>query len=54
MRIFMPIILTAIFVLYMLHLAFVKKQFKSRLKTEILPGVFFIMVWGIFYVALSE
>lgn len=54
MRIFMPIILTAIFVPYMLYLAFVKREFKSKLKTVILPGVFFIMVWGLFYAALSE
>ncbi len=50
MRIFMPVIMTAIFACYVLYLAFVKKEFKARVKTVILPGLFFIMVWGICYI----
>ena len=51
MRVFMPIILIAVFALYILYLAVVKREFKSKLKTEILPGMFFVLVWGICYFA---
>jgi hypothetical protein len=49
MRIFMPIIMTIIFVLYVLYLLLVKREFKSKLKTVIFPGVFFIIVWSVYY-----
>jgi len=45
----MPIAMSIIFVLYVLYLLLVKKEFKSKLKTVVLPGVFFIFVWGFCY-----
>lgn len=48
-RVLIPIVLTAIFILYILYLAFIKKDLKSKLKTEILPGVLFIGVWTAIY-----
>jgi len=51
MRVFMPVIMTLLFVFYILYLVFVKKEFKSKLKTVVFPGVFFIMVWGFCYFA---
>ncbi|MFT3796708.1 hypothetical protein [Flavobacterium sp.] len=49
MRLFMPIAMAILFVLYMLYLALVKKELKSHLKTVLYPGLFFIFVWGICY-----
>ena len=50
-RIFLPIALTVIFILYTLYLAFIKKNLKSKLRTEILPGVLFIGLWVAIYFA---
>ncbi len=52
MRVFMPIVLTAIFLIYVLYLVFVKKESKTKLKSVIYPGAFFIVVWGLCYFAL--
>jgi hypothetical protein len=53
-RVLIPIILTGIFILYVLYLAFVKKNLKSKLRTEILPGVLFIGLWaGIYFMWLK-
>ena len=48
-RVLLPIILTGMFILYVLYLAFVKKNLKSKLRTEILPGVLFIGLWAAIY-----
>gem|GEM_PF-617977 len=48
-RVLIPVILTGIFILYVLYLAFVKKHLKSKLRTEILPGVLFIGLWATIY-----
>ena len=48
-RVLIPFILTGIFILYILYLAFIKKDLKSKLRTEILPGVLFIGVWAAIY-----
>jgi len=54
MRVFMPIVMTVIFAFYILYLVFVKKEFKSKFQTVILPGAFFILVWGFCYFALLK
>lgn len=50
MRLWMPVAFIALFLFYIVYLAFVKKDVKGRLKTEVYPGFFFIGAWGIFYV----
>lgn len=52
--IFIPIILTVIFIVYVLYLAFVKKNIKSKLQTIVLPGLFFIIAWGFIYYFLLK
>jgi len=54
MRIFLPLILIAIFVFYLLYLAFIKKNLKSNLTQIVYPGLFFIAAWGILYVLLLK
>jgi len=46
---YIPLGLIAIFLGYILYLAFVKKDVKSKLKSVVLPGVFFIAVWAAIY-----
>lgn len=54
MRLFMPIAMIVIFALYLLYLAAVKKELKSKLLTVVCPGLFFIMVWGVCYTAFLK
>ncbi len=51
MRLYMPFAMVVIFALYLLYLAAVKKNLKSKLVTVVYPGLFFIVVWGICYTA---
>jgi hypothetical protein len=51
MRLFMPIAMIAVFVLYVAYLAFLKKDLKRNLATVVYPGAFFIAVWGVCYMA---
>lgn len=54
MRLFAMPIMIILFVLYILHLAIVKKDLKSNLHSTLYPGLFFIGVWIlIYYVILS-
>ena len=46
---FIPIGLVVVFIIYVLYLALVKKNIKSKIQTVVLPGVFFIAVWGLMY-----
>ncbi len=46
---FITIGLIAIFIIYILYLAFVQKNLKSKLQTVVWPGLFFIGVWVILY-----
>ena len=54
MRLFMPIAMIVIFAFYLLYLAAVKKELKSKLVTVVYPGLFFIMVWGVCYTAFLK
>lgn len=45
----MPWAMLLVFAIYVIWLAFFKKEFGRRLKTEVLPGLFFVVVWGIGY-----
>ena len=54
MRIFLPFILTPIFVAYIIYLAFVKKEPARQLAEKIVPGAFFILVWGICYLVIIK
>ncbi|QBZ96909.1 hypothetical protein GS03_00392 [Flavobacterium sangjuense] len=49
MRLILPFFMTIIFVLYVLYLAFIKKDLKKNMQTVVYPGVFFISVWVICY-----
>lgn len=52
--VFIPVIMIAVFVLYVLYLAIVKKNLKSKLQTVVLPGLFFIAIWGVIYYTLLK
>jgi hypothetical protein len=52
--VFIPVIMIAVFVLYVLYLAIVKKNLKSKLQTVVLPGLFFIATWGVVYYFLLK
>ncbi|RKS02594.1 hypothetical protein C8C84_2317 [Flavobacterium sp. 102] len=54
MRIFMPIIFIALFVLYVLYITVVKKELKQNLYKVVYPGLFFITVWGTIYYFMIE
>lgn len=51
MRLYMPIAMVVIFAFYLLYLATVKKDLKSKLVPVVYPGLFFIVVWGVCYTA---
>lgn len=44
-----PIGLTALFILYVLYLALIKKELKAKFKTVVLPGLFFLAIWAAIY-----
>lgn len=46
---FIPLGLIAVFFGYILYLAIIKKNLKRKFKTVVLPGVFFITIWGVIY-----
>lgn len=45
---YIPIGLTALLLIYVLYLAF-SKQLKRKFRTTVLPGLFFIGIWGTIY-----
>lgn len=49
MRLFFPLIMTILFVLYVLYLAIIKKELKKNLFTVLYPGLFFMAIWGVLY-----
>jgi len=51
---FIPLGLIAIFVLYVLYLAIIKKNIKSKMQTVVLPCLFFIAIWGGIYYFLLK
>ncbi|MFA7444852.1 MAG: hypothetical protein WCY89_02815 [Flavobacteriaceae bacterium] len=47
---FITIGLVVAFIIYVLYLALIKKNLKSKTQTVVLPGLFFIGVWlGVYY-----
>ncbi len=46
---YIPIGLIAIFIVYVLYLAFVKKNLRSKFKGTVLPGLVFIAIWAVIY-----
>ena len=50
---FIPIVLMAVFILYVLYLVLVKKDIKKT-KMVLVPGVFFIAIWAIIYYFLLK
>lgn len=46
---FVPIGLIALFICYVLYLAFARKNLRSQIKPIVLPGLFFISVWAVIY-----
>lgn len=53
MRLYIPVIMIAIFALYVIYLAFAKKL-KSKWMTAICPGIFFIITWTFCYLAFLK
>lgn len=49
MRLFIPLLMTVLFIVYVLYLAFFKKELKQQLTGVLYPGLFFIGVWCILY-----
>jgi FtsH-binding integral membrane protein len=47
-RIGIPLVMIAVFVIYLLYLIVTKKESK-QIKNVLYPGLFFIAVWGIIY-----
>lgn len=52
MSTFIPIILSILFVGYLAYLGLVKRNLKENVAGFVMPGVFFLAVWGIFYYLL--
>lgn len=48
-----PIVLIAVFIVYVLYLFIIKKDIK-KLKTVLYPGLFFIAVWAVIYYFLLK
>lgn len=44
-----PIILTVLFLGYLLYLAFIRRNIRAKLQTVVLPGMFFISIWAAIY-----
>lgn len=44
-----PMVLIPVFLGYVLYLAFIKKDLKSKFKTVVLPGTLFIVLWAVLY-----
>lgn len=51
---FIPIGLIILFLGYILYLAIVKKNLKSKIKTVVMPGIFFIGIWAVIYFFLLK
>ncbi len=54
MRIWMPVILIAFFVCYLLYEVLFREKKLSSLTSVIYPGVFFIAVWSACYFILLK
>lgn len=52
MRLFMPIVMTIVFVCYLVYLFAVKKNLKQKADKVVYPGLFFIVAWAAIYVGL--
>lgn len=50
---FIAIGLIAVFIIYVVYLAFVKKDL-GKLKSAIFPGLFFLAIWAIIYYFLLK
>lgn len=48
-RLFMPILLIGLFIIYILYLGLIKKDLKRKLNTVVYPGVFFTLLWTVLY-----
>ena len=49
MRLIIPFVMIILFMLYVLYLAFIKKDLKNNLSTVLYPGLFFMAIWGLIY-----
>ncbi len=46
---YIPIGLLIVFIGYILYRAIVKKDLKSKVRTIVMPALFFIAVWAVLY-----
>jgi cytochrome c oxidase assembly factor CtaG len=51
---YIPIGLFIVFVGYILYRAIVKKDLKSKMRSVVMPGLFFIAVWALLYFFLLK
>lgn len=49
MRIFLPIVLAAVFIGYLAYLGLIKKNLKLNWYQIVYPGLFFIFAWALIY-----
>jgi hypothetical protein len=49
MRLYIPILMILSFLVYILYLAFLKKELKQQLTGVLYPGLFFMGVWIFLY-----
>ncbi|WP_290838636.1 hypothetical protein [Flavobacterium sp.] len=54
MSTFIPLLLSILFVGYLAYLGFVKKQLRQNVAGFVMPGVFFLCVWAVFYYLLMH
>lgn len=54
MRIFLPIVLTLLFLGYLLYLGLIKKSLKSNRFQVVYPGLFFISIWAVIYFVMLQ
>jgi hypothetical protein len=49
MRLYIPLLMAVLFIVYILYLALIKKELKHQLTGVLYPGLFFLGVWCILY-----
>jgi len=49
MRLYFPLLLGPLFLIYILYLALIKKELKQNLAQVVYPGLFFFAVWALLY-----
>lgn len=51
---YIPIGLFFVFLVYVLYLILIKKNFRAKFRSEIIPGILFFVLWGCIYYFLMK